>query len=122
MTKHRILLLLIVGLLLTPALTLAQSTSMTEIDVNKVPELIQTISSWIRVIAYTASVGTIIYAGILYFNSANNPSSSAAAKNAIKVVLIGLAIVVLAEVIVRTTLGFVTQPVNQIGINNVLHP
>lgn len=122
MIKKPYLALLTVGLIALPALAFAQSsTSMTEINATAIPNLIKTISSWLRIIAYTASVGTFIYAGILYFNSAANPAGTSAAKNAIRAVFIGLAIVILSEVIVRVTLGFVTQPVNQTGINTILH-
>jgi len=106
---------------LIPVIAQAQSSSMTAVDANAIPKLIQTVSIWIRVIAYTVSVGTIIYAGILYIGSGDNPSNSTTAKNALKAVVIGLTIIVLAEVIVRTTLGFVTDSKNQVGINSILH-
>lgn len=91
----------------------------TLVNVNAIPQLASTLSAWIRTIGYTAAVGTMIYAGILYINSKGGDATTA--KNAIRAAITGLAIIILSEVIVRTTLGFVTLPNNQVGINAVLH-
>lgn len=121
---RKIIFILTVVLLGLPWLAHAQTTAgdLTSVDPAALGTLIKTISVWIRVFAYTLSVGLIIYAGILYFQSATNPAASGTAKNVIKAVLVGLAIVILSEVLVRTTLGFVTKKDNQQGIDKVLHP
>ncbi len=125
MTKQRLRLaatLLAVGALTIPLIAQAQSVgSMTSINPEAVNTTISAVSAWIRAIAYTASVGTIIYAGILYLRSGSDPAGSTTAKNALRAAFTGLAIVILAEVIIRVTLGYVTGPDNQKGINAILH-
>lgn len=95
-------------------------TLLTEVDVNTVSRFMQTISVWIRVFAYSFSVATVVYAGVLYFTAPTNANGPTQAKNALRAVVTGLVIIILAEVIVVTVLSFVTRPDNQQGINAVL--
>lgn len=101
--------------------TTTTTADLTQVDISAIPKLAQTISAWIRTIGYAAAVGTIIYAGILYLNSKGSESNASTAKNAIRAAITGLAIIILSEVLVRTTLGFVTRTENQTGINSILH-